>query len=357
MRHIKTLLLTSAIFGLAACSGGEPAGSAPDTDADTQITTVSVPASAETEPVGTTGDDAADDPAIWFNSEDPSKSLIIGTDKKAGIYVYDMAGKVKSYLAAGEVNNIDLREVTMQGERHILVGASDRQDEKNAHIALFLLDPETGKLSPAARAPVGTGEAYGFCFGKGSGALPVAYTITKEGAVLEADLIEEGGNIAVMARDGKRKVASQAEGCVVDDRTDTLYLGEENAAIWSFALGDDFVEPKKLAKIDDAQLFADVEGLALAQEGETGGYVVASSQGDNSYAVYRLPEFSFAGRFRIEGGDIDGTSETDGIELKLGNFGPDYPEGLFVVQDGDNGDGTQNFKYVSWKAIKDALGL
>jgi 3-phytase len=41
----------------------------------------------------------------------------------------------------------------------------------------------------------------------------------------------------------------------------------------------------------------------------------------------------------------------------LGDFGPDYPQGLFVAQDGDNAPATQNFKYVSWAKVKTALGL
>ena len=43
----------------------------------------------ETESVSSIGD-AADDPAIWFNQADPTKSLIFGTDKRKGIHVYDL---------------------------------------------------------------------------------------------------------------------------------------------------------------------------------------------------------------------------------------------------------------------------
>ena len=46
---------------------------------------------AETEPV-VTNDDAADDPAIWINLDNIDNSLIFGTDKKSGIYVYDLYG-------------------------------------------------------------------------------------------------------------------------------------------------------------------------------------------------------------------------------------------------------------------------
>ncbi len=39
------------------------------------------------------------------------------------------------------------------------------------------------------------------------------------------------------------------------------------------------------------------------------------------------------------------------------DFGAIYPGGLFVAQDGDNGNGTQNFKLVDWATIEAALGL
>jgi 3-phytase len=72
--------------------------------------------------------------------------------------------------------------------------------------------------------------------------------------------------------------------------------------------------------------------------------------------LYRLPDMTPAGRFRI-GKDVFGaTEETDGIELAGGDFGPDYPAGLFVAQDGDNRPHAQNFKLVSWRAILQATG-
>ena len=56
-------------------------------------------------------------------------------------------------------------------------------------------------------------------------------------------------------------------------------------------------------------------------------------------------------------GAIGGSEETDGIELMLGDFGPDYPGGLFIAQDGENGAAAQNFKLVAWADIVKALGL
>ena len=64
----------------------------------------SIIAIAETEPVTTSGD-AADDPAIVINYSNPQQSIILGTDKRAGVYSYDLSGKKISYAALGEINN------------------------------------------------------------------------------------------------------------------------------------------------------------------------------------------------------------------------------------------------------------
>ena len=81
----------------------------------------SIIAIAETEPVTTSGD-AADDPAIVINYSKPQQSIILGTDKRAGVYAYDLSGKKISYAALGEINNIDVRQV----DNKIYVAASNR---------------------------------------------------------------------------------------------------------------------------------------------------------------------------------------------------------------------------------------
>jgi 3-phytase len=97
--------------------------------------------------------------------------------------------------------------------------------------------------------------------------------------------------------------------------------------------------------------------VAVAPEGATGGYVIVSSQGDNAYSVYRLSDDTYVGRFRINAGAFGGTDETDGIEVAVGNFGSQFPGGLFIAQDGVNPPSAQNFKLVAWADIKAALGL
>ncbi|WP_144097637.1 phytase [Croceicoccus sediminis] len=311
------------------------------------LPTAEVVARGETAPVGTQNDDAADDPAIWRNPADPTASLIVGTDKKAGLYVYSMDGVVLDFAPDGRLNNVDLVDI---GDAGIVVAASDRGDPLKAQIRLYRLSRE-GKLSPIGTVPVAAGEAYGLCLYAEDDAL-LAYSVLKDGTIVESAIdLEPLG--AFTSR--TFKMATQGEGCVVDPRNGTLYAGEEMAGIWRFARGA--TEGEMVAATDGEQLVADVEGLALLPQGDNGGWLVASSQGDSAYAVYSLPDMRYVGRFRVRAGDFGATDETDGIALQSGDFGPVFPDGLFVAQDGINESGAQNFKLVRWDEIVSALGL
>ncbi|WP_338243021.1 phytase [Aurantiacibacter hainanensis] len=314
----------------------------------TGLPPVSVVAIGETEPVGTANEDAADDPAIWRNDADPSQSLIVATDKKAGLYVYGLDGEVRSFIDAGAVNNVDL--VTLE-DGTVFVAASDRIDLANSHIATFTLDTQSGELSPLGRVPSGPGEGYGFCMSQHGGLKALA--VIKDGQLREYEMTPGPAPQATLVRE--MSVPSQPEGCVYDERDGTLYVGEEVGGIWRFA--DGATTGELVAPIDNRYLVADVEGLAIAPEGENGGYLVASSQGDNAYAVYALPGMTPVGRFAIAAGTYGSAEETDGIALDTRSFGPDYPQGLFIAQDGINPPQAQNFKLASWAAIRAALGL
>lgn len=319
-----------------------------------------IPARMETEPVGTANEDAADDPAIWRNRSDPAASLIVATDKKAGLYVYGLDGKVRSFVKAGLVNNVDLIETPVG----IYAIASDRSNPAKARLALFRLDTQTAQLNPIGSVSGGDGEAYGICVDPrvtredGVETFTV-FSVPKEGQIravrvgIGADgaSVSDGGIVAQMG------VPSQPEGCVVDTAANALYIGEENAGIWRFDLTSKDGAGTLVARVDNQQLVADVEGLAIASLDDGRRYLLASSQGDNAYAVYSLPGHEFVGRFRIHGGTIDGTSETDGIEVAIGDFGAKFPGGLFVAQDGDNAPEAQNFKFLAWDDIAAALGI
>ncbi|MDM7929960.1 phytase [Blastomonas fulva] len=318
-----------------------------------------VAAARETDPVGTANADAADDPAIWRNPDNPAASLIVGTDKKAGLYVYGMDGKVRGSSLTGRYNNVALQA----GEHGIVVIASDRTDPVNSKLALFLLDPVTAALSPLASVPSGPGEGYGVCVAPapriamvGAADAMTVYAAIKDGSVRQIRINHKQGRVEHQMG-ASWKLATQIEGCVIDPATGSLFVGEEDVGIWKIDVARPDAAPVLFAAADGKALVADVEGMAIAARDGASSWLVASSQGDNAYAVFDTTTGRLLGRFRINGGMLDGTSETDGIELATGNFGPGFEQGVFIAQDGDNGGGTQNFKLVSWAAILAALGL
>lgn len=332
---------------LAGCVTADPAPK------PSPLPTASVTAAGETTAVATANADAADDPAIWRNAADPAASLIVGTDKKAGLYVYGLDGAVRDFADAGRVNNVDLASF----DDRIIVAASDRNDINNGKVALFRLDPATAKLTALGHVPAGRGEAYGLClYDTGDGLN--AFVVMKDGTINQLSLDLSGtAPTAKIVR--SLKLATQSEGCVVDARTHRLYVAEEDVGLWRFdARASGATTPIKIAAADGQQIVADAEGVAIAAEGpNNGGYLLVSSQGDNAYTVYALADDRYIGRFRIMPGALGGTSETDGIAIATGDFGPQFPGGLMVAQDGDNAPKAQNFKLVDWGAIKTALGL
>ncbi|WP_375398592.1 phytase [uncultured Sphingomonas sp.] len=350
---MRPILSTIAIFMLAGCMAPPPASVA-----TAPAGTASVPAWRETDAV-TSADDAADDPAIWRNKKDPVRSLIVATDKKQGLNVYGLDGKLRSTLPAGRVNNVDLRDgVRIAGRRGVLVAASDRSTLGDGRLALFSLDTATATLTALARLPITEmREPYGFCLYR-AGEQVYAFVVGKDGAILQVKVdTEQAQPAATIVR--RMKLQTQSEGCVADDRTGLLYVAEEDVGIWRFdASPTGSTEPVKLAGDDGARLVADAEGLAIAAEGRRGGYLVASSQGDSAYAIWRLSDDNYVGRFRIvPAGEVDGTSDTDGIEIATAGFGPGLEAGLMVAQDGDNAPHAQNFKLVRWADVKKALGI
>lgn len=312
---------------------------------------VEVVAVAETDPVGTAAEDAADDPAIWRNRADPAASRIVGTDKKAGLHVYDLSGRTLFSETSGLINNVDLAELP---DGRVVVVASDRNDPANARLRVWQMDPANGALTLLATTPGGEGEGYGFCLRRDGEALH-AFSALKHGTVEEYRLTFPGGGELRSEHLRTRRIPTQIEGCVADPRDGTLYVGEEAGGLWRF--GAEETRGELVVPIDNRYLVADLEGLALIPEGADGGWLVASSQGDNAFAVFRLPGLEPVGRFRVARGAFGSVEETDGIDLVAGDFGPRFPGGLFVAQDGDNAPRAQNFKLVPWAAIKAALGI
>lgn len=317
----------------------------------------------ETEAVATVNADAADDPAIWSAPAGETSMLggarvpgfIAATDKQAGLYVYGLDGRELQFLADGLLNNVDLREgFVVDGRPHVLIGASDRG---RMGVALYLFDPAGTAPNNSLRASgfirSDVVEPYGFCMGRREDEHH-AVLISTDGQVRVYRVSpggEDGTEIARFA------LASQPEGCVVDEAGGWLYIGEEGRGLWRFRLGNP-EQRALLEPVGGGRLVADVEGVTIIADGEA-RYILVSSQGDSAFAVWRIDgaEPAWVGRFSVAAaGSIDAVTGTDGLDARSGPVGP-FPEGLVVVQDDENEGMRQNFKLVDWREVKRALGL
>jgi len=324
------------------------------------VETATIEAVRETVPVVSKGD-AADDPAIWRNPANPAKSLIVATDKDWGLNVYDLSGALKASTPAGRVNNVDLRaDVRIDGRKSVLVAASDRSDDPHGKIALYALEATPVALRHLAHVAVesdGVGNVYGFCLWRRTADQIFAFIPFNNGDLRQYALDLSGPQPkATLVRDVK--LGSRTEGCVVDDRTGQLYVGEEKRGIWRIeAAPDSKAAPVLFAAVDGVRLIPDIEGLTILPRGRRAGVLLASSQNDNAYVAYDLESGRYIRRFRITGsGSVDGVVDTDGLDFASGDFGVPFNDGLLVVQDGDNAPDNQNFKLVPGGALKDLLG-
>jgi 3-phytase len=320
-----------------------------------------VPARAQTEPVSRFGD-AADDPAIWRDPADPAHSLVLGTNKKEGLVVYDLQGRLRQSLPVGRLNNVDLRQQVRAGSQRMDVAVSTHRDEHA--LALFAIDAK-GTVRDLGRVVTPLAEIYGVCAAKGADGDLQAIVNDKDGTVLQLRLAPRNadGSGPWEATELRRfKLATQPEGCVVDEQQGHLFVGEEDRGVWMLPLRPGTPAQAQLILKVGGLVQADVEGLALF-DGPHGRYLVISSQGNDSYVVMDAQApFTVRGAFRIglnAAAGIDGTSDTDGLEVTSLPMGPDYPGGLLVVQDGHKllPPGPQNFKLVDWRDVAAALKL
>lgn len=317
----------------------------------------SVKATAQTTPVSHFGD-AADDPAIWPNRENPENSLVLGTDKSAGLYVYNMQGERVKFLDSGRVNNVDISfGFNYLGEHIDLAAASNRT--KNA-ITLYSID-KTGDVIELTDIQTGLPDVYGLCSYKSPINNKHYVFINDESGKFEQYFISVKEQKLTGQLVREFSVPTQPEGCVADANTQTLYFGEEGQGIWRTSAEPVDSKLELVIKIDEKVLFDDVEGLSI-YHGDDKDFLVASSQGNNTYVLYDLADLSLAGNFKVTANyqaNVDGTSETDGLAVSSFNFGGAFSKGLMVVQDGRNvmPNQPQNFKLISWADIQSSLSL
>jgi len=352
MQRLALLMLSS--LSLTACNmarqDGPPASSAKP-----------VFATVETEPVASSRD-AADDPAVWIHPTDPARSLVIGTDKKQGLNVYDLNGKRVQSLPDGRMNNVDLRYgFSLDGADVAIVAATNRTDQS---LALYAVDAN-GHLRNVAdgQIPTGMSDPYGLCMYRNPAGEYFVFANDADSGVYKQWKLQSRGSKVGATLVREFAVGSQAEGCAADDATGRLYIAEEDVGLWRYsAEPNGGTERVSVDSVKNGHLTDDAEGVTIFYGAGNEGYLIVSSQGSNDYNVYkRNGDNAFIGKFVIVADQqgIDGTSDTDGIDVTSAPLGSTFAHGVFIAQDGDNTapDAAQNFKLVPWERIAKALDL
>ena len=316
--------------------------------------------------------DAADDAAVWINPANPAASAFIGADKQTGggLSVYDFAGHELGFYADERVNNVDLRyNFPLGSQRVSLVGATNRDHRR---IDFWKVDEATRTLSSvgsvAMGAEAGAGRiARGFALYHSPVSGKYYAFVTDSGHTWQYELDGSSGQVkGTFVRE--LAISGVTEGLVADDEHARVYVAVEDIGgidRWGAEPGD----PKTPVRIDKTteaggHIVQDVKGLSMYYASGGAGYLIAASQGGDTFHVYDRVTNAWKGEFHIADCAANGTDKVtaiDGQDVTNVNLGPAFPEGAFIAQDDSNATPTglanQNYKLVPWGDIARKLGL
>ena len=304
-----------------------------------------VNADVETEPVFA-GDDAADDMCVLENFNNPESSLIISSDKKYGIIVYDLEGNKLYDYEVGRINNVDIIPSKYGQDKYLVAGTNRTYNSIDLYI--FSSNGELEKNIVREVVP-SLKDVYGITFYDDEYNTYV-FVSDKKGNVEQWSFNNDESNPEIKF-ERKLKFSSLVEGLVADESKGKIYIGQERKGIWELNAFPSLDSQKKLIFKKSKNFKPDFEGLALRDDGNGEGYLIASVQGSNGYLIIDRKSLLAKIFFRIIDGDkIDGTTETDGIDVSSIRTSK-FPNGFFIAQDDDNDGLNQNFKLVDWNKI------
>ncbi|BFO67550.1 phytase [Chryseobacterium sp. KCF3-3] len=294
-----------------------------------------------------------DDPAIWINPQDASKSIIIGTDKDTdgGLYAFDLNGKIiNKVLGLKRPNNVDLEYgFILNGERTDIAAVTERETNK---VKLYSLPElkEVGEISvfegETERGPMGvsmyknpeTGDIFVIA-GRKSG--------PADGYLWQYRLVEKNGSVTgeVVRKFGKYSGLKEIESIAVDDEMGYIYYSDEQFGVHKY-----YADPEKgneeLSVFGKGDFKSDVEGISIYPTAKGKGYILVSNQQNDTFNVY-LREDQSKGRIA----EIPvSTLESDGSEVTNVNLGPKFPKGVFVAM--SNG---RIFHFYDWRMVEKAI--
>lgn len=319
--------------------------------------------------------DDPDDPAIWVHPTDPSRSLILGTNKVAApngaVVVFGLDGRVRQTIGnIDRPNNIDVEPAVRLGSGTVdLVVTTERLKHR---LRAFRIDPEDERLHELGSVPVlegevgERGEPMGIAlYRRASDGRVFAIVAPKLGSAtnylwqyalgidaagtLTGTLVRRFGAFSgIGAEPGE---AGEIEAVVVDDELGYVYYSDERFGIRKWHADPDHVDrDKELAVFGRSGYEADREGLAIYQEAGGGGYLISVDQieGGSVLKAYRragepgAPHDHSKVVFDVK----TAADATDGIEATSRAF-PRWPAGVVVMMN----SGPKNFLVFDWRTL------
>ncbi len=306
----------------------------------------------------------SDDPAIWINKTDPSKSLIIATDKDAdgALYVYDLEGKtVKEKVVSNlkRPNNVDVAYgLLLNGKPVDIAVTTERMTHKLRVFSLpdmkpidqGGLDMFVGETEPEFRDLMGIalytapkGEIYAIV-GRKNG--------PKDG-YLGQYLLEDNGSGAVKAtlvrKFGSFSGKKEIEAIAVDNELGYIYYSDEQVGVKQY-----YADPAKgnqqLALFATEGFKEDHEGISIYKLTDSTGYILVSDQGANRFQIFSR-EGTKSNPFEhthLKTVPVMAT-QSDGSEVVSSRLNETFKHGLFVVMSDD-----KTFHYYRWEDIAGA---
>ena len=357
-RYSLVVCLTLA----ASCGGGEDVSEPPPSaPLGPTLTTASVP-------------DDPDDPAIWIHPTDPSRSLIIGTNKVAAphgaVVVFGLDGKIRQTIAGVDrPNNIDIEQGVRLGDRTLDIAVvAERLQHR---LRVFSIQADGSGLSELGSVPVLAGETADRSEPMGIG----LYKRPSDGAVFAIVAPKLGGATNYLWQyrldaDGARGVkgtlvrrfghfsgvgaapgeAGEIEAIVVDDELGYVYYSDERYAVRKWHANPDHpAAGQELAAFGLTGYQGDREGLAIYSRPGGSGFLVSTDQiqGGSVFKLYRREGEPGAPHTHTVLQEIrTSADETDGIEVSTASL-PGFPQGLLVAMN----SGPKNFALFDWARI------
>jgi 3-phytase len=302
----------------------------------------------------------SDDPAIWLHPDDPSQSLILGTDKGGFLYVFDLQGKIiaeKTVTGLGRMNNIDVEYGLMvDGVATDIAVATERPTSSLRIYRLPEMEPIDGGGVVIFEGQEPQNRPMGVALYKrrSDGAI-FAIVSRKEGpsgAYLWQYRLHDDGSgkvVATKVREfGQFSGTGEIEAIAVDDPLGYLYYSDEGAGIRKYHADPDAPEAEtELALFGETGFTQDREGISIYQIDDGTGYILVSDQQANEFRIFTReggPDGPHDHRF-LKSVAVS-TNESDGSEVTSAALGADFPSGLHIAMSDD-----KTFHLYAWEDI------